>query len=286
MKNYYFAFRILKIIKRKRNKMFYLIQHTEEERFPFLIEAMDKLGIEYEVCKYKPFIHEIEFKTDRKDIFCFGAYEMSGVSEKYGFNPGQIDNKNNDYEIYAPKYGFYNMLNGDSTVIEFTDALPEGEQWEEFFARPTIDKKLFKGQIFTKQSWQKYVQDCVENDTVRLITDISKVIIAPIKKIQQEIRCWVVAGRVITLSQYKLGSRIVSKNLDDDYEARDFAQKMVDKYEPSEAFCLDICRTDKGLKIIEINGINASGFYHMDCEKLLMALEKHYSYEREPATHN
>lgn len=266
--------------------MFYLVQNTAEERFPFLLEAMDKLGIEYEVCKYIPFVHEIEFTTDRKDIFCFGAYDLTGVSDKYGFKPGQIDNKNHNYEIYAPKYGHVNLLNGDAVVMEFTDALPEGEQWEEFFARPTIDQKVFAGQVFTRNSWEKYVQDCIENDTVKCITDITKIMIAPVKHIQQEIRCWVVAGRVVTLSQYKLGNRVTSKNLDDDYEAKDFAQKMVDKYEPSEAFCLDICRTNKGFKIVEINCINSAGFYKMDCEKLLMALEKHFSDEGQQILHD
>ena len=83
--------------------MFYLIQNSTEKGFTSLLESMDKLGIEYEICKYIPFIHEIEFKTDRKDVFCFGAYDMTGVSDKYGFKPGQIDNKNHNYEIYAPK---------------------------------------------------------------------------------------------------------------------------------------------------------------------------------------
>jgi len=260
--------------------MFYLIQKSSEERYPAFIEAMEKLGIEYEICKYRPFIHEIDFKTERKDVFCFGAYELTDISEKYGFIPGQISSKNHNFEIYGHKFGLANMLNGDSIIMEFTDELPCGEQWEEFFARPTADKKIFTGQIFTRKSWNEYVQGCVNNDTTKYITDETKIMISSIKEIKQEIRCWVVGGRVVTISQYKFGSRVVSKNVDDDFEAKDFAQKMVDRYNPSEAFVLDICRTNVGFKIIEINCINASGFYHMDCEKLLLALEKEFSQEQ------
>jgi hypothetical protein len=257
--------------------MFYLVQDSTEDRYPALLEAMKKLGIGYEVCKYRPFIHEIDFTTKRKDVFCFGAYDLTGVAEKYGFIPGQMSNDNHNYEIYGPKYGFENMLNGDSIVIDFTDPLPIGEEWDEFFARPTIDQKIWNGAVFTRNGWNKYVNECKDNNTTQFITDITKVMISSPKNIEQEIRCWVVDGKVITISQYKLGYRVISKNLDNDKEAFDFAQRMVDKYQTADAFCIDICRTDEGFKIVEINCINGAGFYHMDCEKLIMALENKFN---------
>lgn len=42
----------------------------------------------------------------------------------------------------------------------------------------------------------------------------------------------------------------------------------------SDAYVLDICRTDDGLKIIETNCINAAGFYAADLGKLVSALEE------------
>jgi glutathione synthase/RimK-type ligase-like ATP-grasp enzyme len=101
--------------------------------------------------------------------------------------------------------------------------------------------------------------------------------ISSLKEIQQEIRCWVVGGKVITISQYKLGRRVTYKNLDFDEEAFEFAQSMVDIYRPAEAFCIDICRTADGMRIVEINCINCSGFYDMNTQKLLYALEQHFN---------
>jgi len=257
--------------------MFYLVQDSTEDRYPALLEAMKKLGIEYEVCKYRPFIHEIDFTTKRKDVFCFGAYDLTGVAEKYDFIPGQMSNDNHNYEIYGRKYGLENMLNGDSIVMEFTDEIPNDTEWDEFFARPTIDQKIWAGKVFSRDEWNKYVDECKNNDTTQFITDVTKVMISSPKNIEQEIRCWVVGGKVITISQYKLGYRVISKNLDHDMEAFDFAQRMVDKYQTADAFCIDICRTGKGFKIVEINCINGAGFYHMDCEKLIMALENKFN---------
>jgi hypothetical protein len=257
--------------------MFYLIQNSNEERYPAMIEALEKLGLGYEVCKYRPFIYEIDFTTNRKDVWCFGAYDLTGLHEKYGFYPGQMSNSNHDFEVYAPKYGMENMLNGNCIIMNFSDPLPEDEKWDLFFARPTIDKKTFTAKVYDREEWNKYVNGCKENGTIDIVTNDTKVVISTPKNIQQEIRCWVVGGKIITISQYKIGRRVTSKNLDHDQEAIDFAQKMVDKYQLAESFVIDICRTTEGFKIVEAQCINACGFYQMDCEKLLLALEKHFN---------
>ena len=241
-----------------------------------MIEELNKLGLGYEVCKYRPFIQEIQFNTDRKDIWCFGAYNLTGLSEKYGFYPGQMANENHDFEVYAPYYG-NNMLSSDAIIMEFTDPLTDDEKWDYFFARPTKDTKVFSGQLFTREAWDKYVNNCKENDTVKCITDETRIVISGIKKINQEIRCWIVGNKVVTISQYKVGHRVTAKNLDNDLEAIEFAQKMVDKYRPAQAFVLDICRTPEGFKVIEVNCINCAGFYAMDCNKLLTALEEEFN---------
>lgn len=256
--------------------MFYLIQDSKEERYQILLDTLDRLKMEYEVCKYRPFLHEIEFKTDRKDIWCFGAYDLTGLSEKYGFKPGQMANDNHNFEVYGPKYGEH-MLNSDYIIMDFSTPLPEDDKWDIFFARPTKDTKVFAGQIFNRVSWNEYVHICQKNDTIKIIEDETKIVISSPKNILQEIRCWVVGGKVITISQYKVGRRVTAKNLDDDTEAFNFAQEMVDIYQPAQSFVIDICRTSEGFKVIEINCINASGFYHMDCDKLLMALENEFN---------
>lgn len=184
-------------------------------------------------------------------------------------------NENHDYEIYSKEYGLNNMLNGDGIVINFTDKIPFDDFM--FFARPTLDTKSFSGQVFTQESWREYVETCRKNDAVNLIQEETKILVSPLKNIQQEVRCWVVGGKVITASRYKLGNYVTYENYDNESFYVDFAQKMVDKYQPADCFVLDVCLADDELKIVEVNCINCAGFYDLNLYKLIEALENFYS---------
>ena len=258
--------------------MFYLIQKNTwgERNYDLMIEGLERLGMEYEICRFIPFVHEVEFTTDRKDVWCFGGYSMTNTAEKYGWNPGCMANANHDVEVYGKMYGD-NMLNHEGVCMEFTDPLPEAEEYEMFFARPTKDTKVFSGQVFTRHGWNEYVEKTIVNNAAQIIMDETRMLVAPLKHIQQEIRCWAVGGKVVTISQYKLGYRVTYQNLDHDEEAVAFAQKMVDIYQPARAFVIDICRTSEGMKVVEVNCINSAGFYDMNFQKLIMALEEEFN---------
>jgi len=104
------------------------------------------------------------------------------------------------------------------------------------------------------------------------------VLVAPLKSnIQQEIRCWIVDGKPVTISQYKIGSRVVYQNHDNNEEAWIFAKDMCKIYCPAKAFVLDICLYQDEYKVVEINCINCSGFYDGDMSKLIQALENTFS---------
>ena len=103
-------------------------------------------------------------------------------------------------------------------------------------------------------------------------TSKTRNLVSPTKDIQQEVRCWVVGGKVVTTSLYKMGSRVVYENYDHQTEYWDYAQSMVDKYQPAEAFVIDIALADDKLRIIEVNNINCAGFYHCNMNKLIEAL--------------
>ena len=81
-------------------------------------------------------------------------------------------------------------------------------------------------------------------------------------------------NKIITYSLYKQGSKVIYKNEIDD-DAMKFAQYMID-LNPfySDAYILDICRSDDELFILETNCMNAAGFYAADLQKLVQALEE------------
>ena len=258
--------------------MYYVIQENvfKETHFDLLIDFMDKFKIEYEIIKFRPFVTNLKFKTKRKDVWCWGSVSMSKIAKKYDWVPGSMYNDNHDFEVYGPKYG-ENMLNYDGVVMKLTDPLPE--RFDYFFARPTKDTKAFSGQLFERNAWNEWVENVIKEETIskkKILTHNTNVLIAPLKDIQQEVRCWVVGGKVITASRYKLGSRVLYQNYDHETYFIDFAQRMVDIYQPAEAFVIDICLSNNELKVVEINCINSSGYYHADMQKLMENIENYF----------
>lgn len=256
--------------------MFYLMQENvfKEDHFDLMTSWMDKAGVGYEVIKFRPFCEDLEFNTTRKDIWCWGSTSMSRAAKKYGWYPGSMYNDNHDFEVYAKHYDAH-MLNHDGVIMKVTDSLPEG--LKAFFARPTKDTKAFSGQCFMDYAWNDWVKGMVANSVSGIMNSETKVLIAPLKTTQQEVRCWVVGGKVVTASRYSIGGRVVYKNYDDETLYTDFAQKMVDIYCPAEAFVIDVCLSNDELKVVEINCINCSGYYHVNVDKLMSALEAHFN---------
>jgi hypothetical protein len=133
--------------------MYYIVQERlyKEDEWDVLIDSLERLELEYEVVKLRPFIDDIEFKTDRKDVFCFGALKMARISPKYGWKPGCIMTPNHDFMVYREYYK-NNLLNYDSNICNFGDLVLSRDS----FVRPTLDTKTFTGKIFTPQEWEEF----------------------------------------------------------------------------------------------------------------------------------
>jgi len=258
--------------------MYYVIQENLFKEFHYntLIEYLNRYNLGHETVPFRPFTDELEVKTDRKDVFFFGSVNGAKIAVKKGWNPGCFYNENHDFEKYAPHWWEY-MLNNNGHVIEAIDELPEKLPYV-FFARPTKDTKVFSGQLFTKDSWNSYIEDLKQGSTIGYITKETKVLVAPPKQnIQQEIRCWIVDGKIVTMSQYKIGNRVVYQNHDNNEEATIFVNKLLKRFQPARAFVIDICLYQDEYYVVEVNCINCSGFYDGNMSKLIQSLEEAFS---------
>lgn len=254
--------------------MYYIIQENlfREHHYNTLVDYLKRYGLEYETVKYRPFGGDLEVKSDRKDVWFFGSVNGAQAAMGHGWYPGSLYNDSHDFEVYAPKYGEH-MLNADGLIISADEPLPEYTP-AMFFARPTKDTKVFSGQVFTKESWEEWIKEVRQNSSMGHLTEETRILLAPLKDpIQQEIRCWIVDGKPVTISQYKIGNRINMLNMDNNGEALIFAKDMCKLFCPADAFVLDICLYQDEYKIVEINCINCSGFYDGDMSKLIQALE-------------
>jgi hypothetical protein len=276
--------------------MHYIIQENifKESHYNLLIETMEKLKLPYQVVRVFPFVEkvvdlkdipenndfnldellEIEPNTSEK-IFTFGGVKMARLCAEKNWQPGSLLNTNHDFEVYS-KYYKENLLNYDSEITTAGSNFDWNTTHK--FIRPTKDTKSFTGRVFKQEDWKQALDENFKN-RYSLLKETTTIQVSSVKTIYQEIRFWVIGGKVITGSRYKLGDRIEYSEHSDP-EALEYAQKMVDIYQLADAFVIDICLTDDGWKIVECNCINCSGFYLCNIQKMIMELEYYFNPEK------
>lgn len=265
--------------------MHWILQENlfKESEWEKLVGTLERFGIPYSVHKVIPFIGELVPPAEPKQakVICFGSYSMRHSAQQFNWSPGVYDLEPFDFTKQLAKWGT-DMLNYDSQVCAFKDAVFE----DLAFIRPIHDSKVFAGRVFDWaefMDWQRKV--CVlEEDYGNSLTKDTLVQVCQPKTIYAEWRFWVVDGQIVTYSQYKRGDRVIYSDQVDDYVIR-YAHAMVRHGDitlamrPSResqihrAYVIDVCETENGMKIVEVNTINAAGFYAGDVTKLVMALE-------------
>lgn len=272
--------------------MFYLIQENlfREHHYDMLIKTIERYGFEYRVVRVHPYIDtivdvedipdtpyvadelpELKIDTDQK-IFVFGSVKLARLSTELGWEPGSLLNDSHDFLKYKNHYK-ENLLNWDSKICKLGDDL----EWDGYmFLRPTNDNKAFAGSMFTNPEWIDKRENILWNYRSEIINEDTPIQLSTTKNIQKEIRCWVVGGKVVTASQYRLGNSVIL-NGNVEQEAIDFAQSMVDIHQIASSFVIDVCLSDGDWKIVELGCINSAGFYKSDLSLLIQKLEEFYS---------
>jgi hypothetical protein len=270
--------------------MHWILQENlfKESEWENLVGALERFNIPYSVHKVIPFIGELMPPAEPKQekVVCFGSYSMRHAAKEHGWNPGVYDLEPINFEIQREHWGDL-MLNYDSKVVMFKDVHWEGD--EPRFIRPIEDSKVFAGGVFEWdefRQWQRNV--CVlELDYGNSLMPETLVQVCTPKTIYSEYRYWIVDKKVVTKSLYKRGNtvtyspvvdarfdRFVDEVLRFEEGCRGITLSMVPTgWMPHRAWVLDVCETPDGIKIVEINTINAAGFYAGNVQDLVVALE-------------
>lgn len=268
--------------------MHWILQENlfRESEWENLVGVLDRFAIPYSVHKVIPFIGELVPAPEpkHKNVVCFGSYSMRHSAKKFGWTPGVFDLFDKNFLEQRFHWGEM-MLNYDSVVVPFKHAKLE----EPAFVRPIDDSKYFAGAVFEPDEFNEWVHKVtvLNEDYGNSLTGDTKIQICMPKKIYAEYRFWIVDGQVITSSLYKRGDRVIYDNRVDNHVGR-FVDEVLrtveqrktitlstvaDGWMPARAFVLDVCETPDGMKIVEINTMNAAGFYAADMSSLVMALE-------------
>ena len=249
-----------------------LQQNLHQERgHDDLIAALARAGLPYSEHKVIPFIGQIEPDVSPAGpVIVMGTYSMRRVADRKGWTPGCFDVGAVPYAEQVRHWGPL-LLNADATVCSFGSAHPTIDQ---FFIRPTADSKYFAGTVMSiseLSDWQHKVVGLGEDDGTGLRSETEILWCAP-KQIDAEYRLWVIDGKVVTASLYRRNFKPwMSADVEDGAIA--FGNAVASVWSPLRAFVLDVCRVGDDWKIIEINTLNASGFYAADLNKLVYAIE-------------
>jgi hypothetical protein len=236
-----------------------------------MLDIFKRSDIPFSVHKVVPFVGDLvpEPTPLSDDVICIGSYTMRHYAKRRGWNPGVYDLEPHTFEFQRDHWGDA-MLNADSEIVPFGEVRFDGLK----FVRPVNDAKAFAGQVFEWDEFYKWQHNVVElaEDTGNSLTAATLVQVSSPKTILQEVRCWVVEGRVVTASVYRRASRIIYSS---EVEPRfiQFAGDLASVWSPEKAFCLDVCDTPDGLRVVEINTINSAGFYAADMRKLITSLD-------------
>ena len=243
--------------------MHYIIQENvfREQHYDMLRKSIERMGLPYTTVRIFPFIEKItslsdipegmndltvqdyhigaynvdelpDFDPGTDNVFVFGAIKLARIVSKKGWHPGSMMNDNHDYMVYKEYYKD-NLLNYDSQIFKTSDKF-ECRQGERKFIRPTQDTKSFTGTVFTKSEWDEFIENHLYNYRSEIFNENTFIQVSTVKEIHKEIRFWVVDGKIITGSQYRLGNQTIYDEYYED-EAKEFAQNMVD--------CFDISNT-------------------------------------------
>ena len=242
-----------------------------------LVEVLGRFGLPFYEFKVVPFVGELYPEPDpnlgSEPVICFGSYSMRHAAKRYGWSPGVFDLQAHDFREQLERWGD-RMLNASSKVMPFKDV----DISEAMFMRPIDDSKNFAGRVFEVDEfneWKRKVVVLEQDYGDGLSKDTLVQVMQPVN-IKAEYRTWVVKGKVVTQSLYKRGAKVMYSS-DVDQRIIDYANECVDIWQPLDAFVLDICEVEDGLRIVEINTLNSAGFYAADVQLLVMALEDAFS---------
>jgi hypothetical protein len=242
-----------------------------------LAEMLDRMGIAYsvhgklrEVAVPEPVI------DDPNRVIVFGYYSAQAFVRKRGYLPGTFELRPYVLEQAWQPY-LLNPRNA-ATFVKVRDVADRvSADGRRYFVRPVEDSKTMSGMVLTGTEIRDKaaaVMDLAPEQLVpgKLEPDTELLLSMPVT-IQKEWRVWVVSGAVVTWSLYKMaGQMVVRPEIDQD--ALDFVRAMVEiNPDYSDAYVIDVCRTEEGLRIIETNCINVSGFYDADLQRLINAIE-------------
>lgn len=236
----------------------YLIVHINQRNELSVVDKEHKTILEHSHDVLKEF-------TQESNVMVYGSKSLSLIAKDRGLTPGTFMNENFEFEVLKKSFG-QELLNSDFQIGDLFTLQPE---WNTFFIRPTGNTKLFTGMVVSAEEFKEW-QDREEKDPQSPYRN-QPLMISPIQEILSEFRFFVVDGKVVSGSSYRVkGGENTSLKASD--EMLEYTQRMVEIFPLARAYVIDIADTKEGFKIVECNNINTSGLYNCNEYDIIKAI--------------
>lgn len=249
--------------------------------------ALDSLNLKYHGFGIIPFTNIVTGLTE--EMLDTPVFIRCGTKllDLFTNNDIHLDNISTDLHDRFYKGIFYNtlgfdqltylkldlpLLNEDSDIHFVKDILNIRFD-QDVFIKPTNDRKSFNAQFITKgetleESLSKSMYQGHYKEDICLV---SKTIY---HSIDRECRFFVVDGKVVTGSHYRINNKTISKEINIYDEIWVIANEYAKLYHPYSMFVMDIAQIHNEYKIVEYNCLNASGLYLSDSKLLFNVINE------------
>jgi len=241
----------------------------KDQVFPF-VDALIRNGLKFTDVPVIPFSDEqLEVDCDDPIWIPYGSTKLSRIAHQYNWLGMFFDDETFRVDTWNDNHS--NMLNDDAEVMTVKDAYSFMSQNynETWFIRPVNDFKAFSGELISGEDFVSWIQSASAGGY--MFTDMQEIIVAQPKEIKAEWRYFIVDGKIVDGSMYRLNNRMHQQH-ELDATVLIEAQEQADIWLPHDNCVMDIALTDKGVKVIEFNCLNSSGFYDNDLDKIVLAV--------------
>lgn len=162
------------------------------------------------------------------------------------------------------------LLNSNAKYFDYSK-IKNYEFSKETFIKPSRDLKSFNGGVI-------YAGETIKNYIARTghsmpsIKD-ETIVVSDIKEIQEEYRFFIHKDKILAASRYMINSEVNPSNIVPEF-LTDCAKDYAKLYNPADIFVMDLAVTNEGIKIVEYNCWNASGFYHCNIRDLIFQINE------------
>lgn len=239
-------------------------RNTEANGHRQLNENLIKLGVAHTFVDVIPFTTSligVDLNAITDTIFPFGSFTMARVlRDVVNCSKAVFMSDNISFDSLLLHWRDY-LLNDDAIVTQFADAVPLGA---EFFCRPNEDSKAFTAGIWTREDFLEYQAKVSKYGL--------KVVVATLKPIQAEYRLFIADNKVIAKSMYRIGGEPKLSSDVDEYIV-EFGEHVASIWSPERLYAMDIVISNGEPKVLEVNGVHASGLYAVDTQKFIEGVE-------------